>query len=49
MAGNVARSATSWVSGFDQFATMLGGYGEEVRDPYDIQPALQRARASRKP
>jgi thiamine pyrophosphate-dependent acetolactate synthase large subunit-like protein len=34
---------------FDQFATMLGGYGEEVRDPYDIQPALQRARASGKP
>jgi acetolactate synthase-1/2/3 large subunit len=34
---------------FDQFATMLGGYGEEVRDPKDIQPALQRARASGKP
>jgi acetolactate synthase I/II/III large subunit len=34
---------------FDQFATMLGGYGEEVRDPNDIQPALQRARASGKP
>jgi acetolactate synthase-1/2/3 large subunit len=34
---------------FDQFATMLGGYGEEVRDPQDIQPALQRARASGKP
>jgi acetolactate synthase-1/2/3 large subunit len=34
---------------FDQFATMLGGYGEEVRAPKDIQPALQRARASGKP
>jgi acetolactate synthase I/II/III large subunit len=34
---------------FDQFAKMLGGYGEEVRDPQDIQPALQRARASGKP
>jgi acetolactate synthase-1/2/3 large subunit len=34
---------------FDQFATMLGGYGEAVRDPQDIQPALQRARASGKP
>lgn len=34
---------------FDQFATMLGGYGEEVRDPKGIQPALQRARASGKP
>jgi acetolactate synthase I/II/III large subunit len=34
---------------FDQFATMLGGYGEEVRDPKDIQQALQRARASGKP
>ena len=34
---------------FDQFATMLGGYGEEVRDPNDIQPALQRARESGKP
>jgi acetolactate synthase-1/2/3 large subunit len=34
---------------FDQFATMLGGYGEEVRDPKGIQPALQRARESGKP
>jgi thiamine pyrophosphate-dependent acetolactate synthase large subunit-like protein len=34
---------------FDRFATMLGGYGEEVRDPTAIQPALQRARASGKP
>ena len=34
---------------FDQFATMLGGFGEEVRDPNDIRPALQRARASGKP
>jgi acetolactate synthase-1/2/3 large subunit len=28
---------------------MLGGYGEEVRHPKDIRPALQRARASGKP
>jgi thiamine pyrophosphate-dependent acetolactate synthase large subunit-like protein len=28
------------------FAQMLGGYGEEVRDPADIRPALQRARES---
>jgi acetolactate synthase-1/2/3 large subunit len=34
---------------FDQFATMLGGYGEAVRHPKDIHPALQRARASGKP
>jgi acetolactate synthase-1/2/3 large subunit len=31
---------------YDQFATMLGGYGEEVSDPADIAPALQRARES---
>ena len=29
---------------FSQFAQMLGGYGEEVRDPAEIGPALQRAR-----
>ncbi len=34
---------------YDLFARMLGGYGEEVRDPRDIAPALQRARASGKP
>ncbi|SFN99530.1 acetolactate synthase-1/2/3 large subunit [Pseudonocardia ammonioxydans] len=34
---------------YDQFARMLGGYGEEVRDPADIAPALQRARESGKP
>ena len=34
---------------YDQFAKMLGGYGEEVRDPQDIAPALQRARESGKP
>jgi acetolactate synthase-1/2/3 large subunit len=28
------------------FAKMLGGYGEEVREAKDIQPALRRARAS---
>ena len=34
---------------YDQFAQMLGGYGEEVRDPSQIGPALQRARESGKP
>jgi acetolactate synthase-1/2/3 large subunit len=31
---------------YDEFAKMLGGYGEEVRDPKDIAPAMQRARES---
>ena len=31
---------------FDQFATMLGGYGEHVEEPDQIAPALQRARES---
>ncbi|SHN47098.1 thiamine pyrophosphate-binding protein [Cryptosporangium aurantiacum] len=31
---------------YDKFAQMLGGYGEEVRDPADIAPALRRARES---
>ena len=34
---------------YDQFAKMLGGYGEEVREPSQIAPALQRARESGKP
>jgi acetolactate synthase-1/2/3 large subunit len=34
---------------YDRFAQMLGGYGEEVRDPADIRPALERARESGKP
>ncbi|GGM46014.1 acetolactate synthase [Longimycelium tulufanense] len=34
---------------YDEFARMLGGYGEEVRDPADIGPALRRARESGKP
>lgn len=34
---------------YDKFAQMLGGHGEEVRDPADIGPALQRARESGKP
>jgi acetolactate synthase I/II/III large subunit len=34
---------------FDKFAKMLGGYGEEVREPKDIRPALERARESGKP
>jgi acetolactate synthase-1/2/3 large subunit len=29
---------------FGRFAEMLGGHGEEVRDPKDIAPALRRAR-----
>jgi acetolactate synthase-1/2/3 large subunit len=31
---------------FGRFAEMLGGYGEEVRDPAQIGPALLRARES---
>ncbi|BCB76812.1 hypothetical protein Pflav_032220 [Phytohabitans flavus] len=31
---------------YSEFAKMLGGYGEEVRDPADIAPALRRARES---
>ena len=31
---------------FGTFAQMLGGYGEEVRDPAQIAPALLRARES---
>jgi acetolactate synthase-1/2/3 large subunit len=31
---------------FSKFAEMLGGYGEEVRNPQDIAPALRRARDS---
>jgi acetolactate synthase I/II/III large subunit len=31
---------------FSTFAHMLGGYGEEVHDPREIAPALQRARAA---
>jgi len=31
---------------FGRFAEMLGGYGEEVRDPAQIGPALRRARES---
>ena len=34
---------------YDEFARMLGGHGEEVRDPADIGPALLRARESGKP
>jgi acetolactate synthase I/II/III large subunit len=29
---------------FDKFAQILGGYGEEVREPAQIRPALERAR-----
>ena len=29
---------------FSKFGEMIGGYGEEVHDPSQIQPALQRAR-----
>jgi acetolactate synthase-1/2/3 large subunit len=34
---------------YDLFAKMLGGYGEEVREPSQIRPALERARESGKP
>ncbi|WP_051581625.1 thiamine pyrophosphate-binding protein [Pseudonocardia acaciae] len=34
---------------YDKFAQILGGHGEEVRDPADIGPALRRARESGKP
>ncbi|WP_248958893.1 thiamine pyrophosphate-binding protein [Sphaerisporangium perillae] len=34
---------------YDEFARMLGGHGEEVRDPAGIRPALERARESGKP
>jgi len=34
---------------FEEFAKMLGGYGEAVRDPKQIRPALERARASGMP
>ncbi len=34
---------------YDKFAQMLGGYGEEVSDPSQIRPALERARESGKP
>jgi len=33
---------------FEEFAKMLGGYGEEVRNARDIAPALKRARDSGK-
>jgi acetolactate synthase I/II/III large subunit len=31
---------------FGKFAEMLGGHGEEVRDPEEIAPALERARSA---
>jgi acetolactate synthase-1/2/3 large subunit len=34
---------------YDRVAQMLDGYGEEVRRPQDIRPALERARESGKP
>ncbi len=34
---------------YDKFAQILGGYGEEVRQPDQIRPALERARESGKP
>ena len=34
---------------YDKFAQMLGGYGEAVREPSQIRPALERARESGKP
>jgi acetolactate synthase-1/2/3 large subunit len=34
---------------YSEYAKMLGGYGEEVTEPGDIRPALERARESGKP
>jgi len=34
---------------YDKFAQILGGYGEEVREPSQLRPALERARESGKP
>ncbi|RNL80564.1 thiamine pyrophosphate-binding protein [Halostreptopolyspora alba] len=34
---------------FGEFAKMLGGYGEDVSNPADIRPAMERARESGKP
>ena len=34
---------------YDRFAQILGGHGEEVREPDQIRPALERARESGKP
>jgi acetolactate synthase-1/2/3 large subunit len=34
---------------YDKFAEILGGYGEEVREPDQIRPALERAREAGKP
>ncbi|MFB9837377.1 thiamine pyrophosphate-binding protein [Actinoallomurus acaciae] len=34
---------------YSEFATMLGGHGEEVREPGEIRPALERARESGRP
>lgn len=31
---------------YSEFAKMLGGYGEEVHDPNEIRPAMERARQS---
>ncbi|WP_189963646.1 hypothetical protein [Streptomyces violascens] len=42
-----ARAWTS-IAWTRTFAQLLGGYGEEVRDPADIAPALRRARESGK-
>ncbi len=34
---------------FDRLAEALGGYGEDVQEPREIRPALERAFASGKP
>jgi acetolactate synthase-1/2/3 large subunit len=34
---------------YSEFARMLGGHGEEVREPAQIRPALERARESGRP
>ncbi|MDE2572999.1 MAG: acetolactate synthase [bacterium] len=49
--GKERGDAGNWLGHvkYDLFAKMLDGYGEEVRDPKQIRPALERARASGKP
>jgi len=42
----VTSATTSATSTFEKFAQMFGGYGEAVRDPKEIRPALERARES---
>jgi acetolactate synthase-1/2/3 large subunit len=50
MLGERGRVATSLApTRYDQVVAALGGYGEQVENPADIAPALQRAFASGRP